>query len=113
MKKYLVDANLPSKIKVWQTDEFEFVNQINEEWTDSEVWDYAKQNNLTIISKDSDFSHRIIVSDPPPKIIHIKIGNMKLKDFNETIEKLWETAEKISENYKLVNVFIDRIEAVE
>ena len=113
MKKYLVDANLPSKVKVWQTDEFEFVSLINDEWTDSEVWDYARQNNLTIISKDSDFSHRIIVSKPPPKIIHIKIGNMKLKDFSSTIEKLWETTEKISENHKLVNVFIDRIEAVE
>jgi len=113
MKKYLVDANLPSKIKVWQRDEFEFVNQINEEWADSEVWNYVKENNLTIISKDSDFSHRIIVSPPPPKIIHIKIGNMKLKDFNSTIEKLWETVEKLSEKHKLVNVFIDRIEAVE
>ena len=113
MKKYLVDANLPLKIKAWQTDEFEFVNQINDEWTDSEVWDYAKQNSLTIVSKDSDFSHRIIVSNPPPKIIHIKIGNMKLKDFNSAIEKLWTTAQKLSESHKLVNVFIDRIEAVE
>jgi predicted nuclease of predicted toxin-antitoxin system len=113
MKKYLVDANLPSKITVWQTDEFEFVSQINDEWTDSEVWDYAKQNNLTIISKDSDFSHRIIISRPPPKIIHIKIGNMKLKEFDSTIEKLWEITEKLSEKHKLVNVFVDRIEAVE
>jgi len=89
------------------------VGEINDEWTDSEVWDYAKQHNLIIISKDSDFSHRVIVSNPPPKIIHIKIGNMKLKDFNSTIEKLWERTEKLSENHKLVNVFTDRIEAVE
>ena len=94
MKKYLVDANLPSKIKIWQTDEFEFVGQINDEWTDGEIWNYAKQNNLTIISKDSDFSHRIIVSRPPPKIIHIKIGNMKLKDFSLAIENFWTRAEK-------------------
>lgn len=113
MKKYLVDANLPSKIKVWRTDEFEFVNEINDEWTDGEIWAYAKQNNLTIVSKDSDFSHRIIISRPPPKIIHIKIGNMKLKDFNAMIENLWSKAEKISETHKLVNVFIERIEAVE
>jgi len=113
MKKYLVDANLPSKIKVWQKAEFEFVGEINDEWTDSKVWIYAKQNNLTIISKDSDFSHRIIVSRPPPKIIHIKIGNMKLKDFDLAIENLWARAERISETHKLVNVFIDRIEAVE
>ncbi len=113
MKKYLVDANLPSKIKIWRTDEFESVNRLNDEWTDGEIWDYAKQNNLTIISKDSDFSHRIIVSVPPPKIIHIKIGNIKLRDFNSAIEKLWAKAEKISKTHKLVNVFIDRIEAVE
>lgn len=113
MKKYLVDANLPSKITVWQTDEFEFVSEINDELTDSEIWDYAKENNLTIITKDSDFSHRSIVSNPPPKIIHIKIGNMKLKDMNSTIENLWEKTKKISENHKLVNVFTDRIEAVE
>jgi len=113
MKKYLIDANLPSKIKVWQTNELEFVNKINDEWMDGEIWDYAKQNNLTIISKDADFSHRIMVSNPPPKIIHIKIGNMKLKDFASVIEKIWETAKKISETHKLVNVFIDRIEAIE
>ena len=113
MTKYLVDANLPSRITVWQTKEFEFVSSINDEWTDTEVWNYAKQNNLTIISKDSDFSHRIIVSRPPPKVIHIKIGNMKLKDFNLAVEKLWEKASKLSETYKLINVFTDRIEAIE
>ena len=31
MKKYLVDANLPAKIKIWQSDEFEFVININDE----------------------------------------------------------------------------------
>jgi predicted nuclease of predicted toxin-antitoxin system len=113
MKKYLIDANLPRKIKIWQTGDFQFVSEINDEWTDGEIWDYAKQNNLTIVTKDSDFSHRIIVSSPPPKIIHIKIGNMKLPDFESAIEKVWETTEKLSESHKLVNVFIDRIEAVD
>jgi predicted nuclease of predicted toxin-antitoxin system len=112
MKKYLVDANLPAKISVWQSNDFEFVKNINDQWTDSEIWDYAKQNNLTIITKDADFSHRIIVSPPPPKIIHIKIGNMKLKEFESIIQKIWTTTKKLSENHKLVNVFRDRIEAI-
>lgn len=67
MKKYLIDANLPSKINVWQTEEFEFVNNINDEWTDSEIWDYAKSENLTIVTKDADFSHRIVISNPTAK----------------------------------------------
>ncbi|HEY0047904.1 MAG TPA: DUF5615 family PIN-like protein [Pyrinomonadaceae bacterium] len=112
MNKYLIDANLPRKIKVWQTEDFQFVSEINDECTDSEIWDYAKQNNLTIVTKDADFSHRIIVIQPPPKIIHIKIGNMKLRDFESAIEKVWKTSEELSGTHKLVNVFIDRIEAV-
>lgn len=112
MTKYLIDANLPSKIGVWQTNEFEFVININDEWSDTEIWDYARANNLTIISKDADFSHRIINSKPPPRIIHIKIGNLKLKEFARFIEGVWESVDESSQKHKLVNVFIDRIEAV-
>lgn len=112
MKKYLIDANLPSKIKVWQSEEFEFVTDINDEWSDSEIWDYAKSHNLIIVTKDADFSHRIISVNPPPQIIHIKIGNMKLKEFESFINKFWKEAERFSESHKLVNVFSDRIEAV-
>jgi len=113
MKKYLIDANLPSRIKVWQTGEFEFVNKINDQWSDSEIWEYAETHYLTIVTKDADFSHRIIVSLPPPKIIHLRIGNMKLREFESFINNFWENVEGISQNHKLVNVFLDRIEAVE
>jgi len=108
------DRRKPSlKIKIWQTDEFEFVSNINDEWSDSEIWEYAETHNLTIVTKDADFSHRIIVSLPPPKIIHLRIGNMKLREFESFINNFWENVEGISQNHKLVNVFLDRIEAVE
>jgi hypothetical protein len=28
MKKYLIDANLPSRVKVWQTGEFELIKSM-------------------------------------------------------------------------------------
>jgi len=102
-----------SRIKVWQTGEFEFVNKINDEWSDSEIWEYAETHYLTVVTKDADFSHRIIVSLPPPKIIHLRIGNMKLIEFESFINNFWENIEGISQNHKLVHVFLDRIEAVE
>ena len=113
MKKYLVDANLPSKIPIWRTEEFEFVANIDDEWSDTEIWSYARSHNLTIITKDSDFSHRIISSQPPPRIIHVKIGNLRLKEFNLFIERIWGSASKLSEKHKLVNLFIDHMEGVE
>ncbi len=40
---------------------------IDDEWSDEQIWNYAGENNLTIISKDSDFSNRILLEQPPPK----------------------------------------------
>ena len=53
MAKYLIDVNLPSRFSVWAGEEYEHVVQINDELKDSEIWEYAKTNNLqtsTIIS---------------------------------------------------------------
>ena len=39
------------------------------------VWDYAKQNGFTIISKDADMRQRSFVFGYPPKIIWVRLGN--------------------------------------
>ena len=76
--RFIVDVNLSRRVDVWQSEEFEFVADINDEWKDTEIWNYAKENGLTIITKDTDFANRILVSEMPPKIIHLRIGNMLL-----------------------------------
>lgn len=43
--------------------------------TDSEVWEYARTNGLTIVSKDSDFHERSVMEGFPPKVIWIRRGN--------------------------------------
>jgi len=113
MTRYLIDANLPSKLAVWRGSEFAYVNSINDEWSDAEVWEHARENDLVIVTKDADFSHRIIVSQPPPRIIHIKVGNLRLGEFERFIDTAWPALIELSETHKLVNVFADRIEAVE
>lgn len=50
-----------------------------------EIWDYAKTGNLVIITKDKDFRLKQIMSDFPPKVVHIKFGNLKLKEFGKII----------------------------
>ncbi len=111
-KKYLIDVNLPYYFSLWKGEEFIHLKDINETWTDSQVWDYSKTNNLTIITKDSDFSNRILMSEPPPKVIHIKFGNLTMERFFEVLSMAWEPIKNTSEKYKLVNVFADRVEGI-
>ena len=42
---------------------------------DAEVWEFARENGLTVVTKDSDFHERSLVQGFPPKIVWITRGN--------------------------------------
>ena len=42
---------------------------------DAAIWEYAKSNGFTIVSKDSDFEGRSILLGSPPKLIWIRARN--------------------------------------
>jgi len=46
---------------------------------DKEIWEYAKQHNLLIITNDEDFLNLSAINGFPPKIILLKIGNQSRK----------------------------------
>ena len=47
---------------------------------DSVVWQYARDRNFTIVTKDSDFSELSLFESFPPKVIWIRIGNCTTND---------------------------------
>lgn len=108
MSKYLIDVNLPSRFSVWASEEYEHVVHINDELKDSEIWEYAKENDLTIVTKNTDFSDMIMLNTPPPRVIHIKIGNIKMKEFHQLITKVWNNVCIMSEGFKLIRVYSNK-----
>lgn len=42
---------------------------------DEEVWEYARANGFSIVSKDSDFQQRSLLYGHPPKLVWLRIGN--------------------------------------
>jgi predicted nuclease of predicted toxin-antitoxin system len=65
-------------------------------YSDIEIWDYAKKNEYTIITFDSDFFDFANIKGHPPKIIWLRIGNTKT-DF---------LAEILKEKYSIILDFI-------
>ena len=113
MSKYLIDANLPFYFSLWKGENFLHVHDIDDSMTDSAIWEFSTKNDLCIVTKDSDFSNRILLSTPPPKVIHIKTGNLSIKELYSFLNGVWPEIENLVKKHKLVNVFADRIEAIE
>lgn len=54
---------------------------------DFEIWNFAKSNNFSIVTFDSDFIDISNLRGFPPKIIWLRIGNTSTKNIAERIRK--------------------------
>ena len=112
MPGFLIDVNLPYYFSLWNGQEYIHLKDIDQQWSDEKVWDYALENDLTIITKDSDFSKKILLKNPPPKVIHIKLGNMRQKEMYLVLSKMWKDILDMNKKYKLVNIYKTGIEGI-
>lgn len=113
MAKYLIDVNLPDHFSLWHQDNYQYVKDIDAQWEDNIVWQYAMQNELTVVTKDRDFYDRILLKQPPPRVIFIRSGNLRIRDFYQLMHNVWTDVCALSEFNKLVMIYTNRIEAIE
>ncbi len=77
--KLLLDENLSDRIVAQITDLFPDSTHVKlnalTHSDDTEVWNFAKENGYTIVSKDADFHQRSLVHGYPPKFVFLRIGN--------------------------------------
>jgi len=109
--KYLIDVNLPYYFSLWNNGNFIHQLDIERTASDTDIWAWSKERYMTVVTKDSDFSNRILLSNPPPSIIHFRTGNLSMKAFHHLVSSIWDEVEVLSNEYKLVVIFNDKIEA--
>lgn len=49
------------------------------------IWEYAKLNELTIVTKDDDFRQRSFVHGAPPKVIWVQLANCRTDEVAATL----------------------------
>ena len=94
MFNYLIDENLPSDLRFWNKENFIHLSEILNVKYDTDIWQYAINNDLIIITKDTNFYYRSLASSVAPKVVWVKIGKMKKKRFNRFIKSSWCKVEK-------------------
>jgi len=105
-------VNLPYRFSLWRSADYLHVRDLDDRWSDQEIWRHAEYHGMTIVTKDSDFANWIMLQQPPPRVIHIRIGNCRLRDLYLHLQSVWPRVCTLSEQHKLINVHRDRIEGV-
>ena len=112
MKGFLLDENVPRNVTFTPALPVIHARHLGASVSDTTIWQHARSNGLVIVSKDADFSHRIMLASPPPWVGHLRFGNLRKRDFHALLARLWPRIEALLPEHKLVNVHADRIEAV-
>ena len=99
--KLLLDQNLSPKLVRLLEDVYPECVHVHdlgmERAPDTEVWQYAAEHGLTIVSKDADFHQRSLLLGGPPKVVWLRIGNCSVA----------ESAVALRERYIPIRRFIE------
>jgi predicted nuclease of predicted toxin-antitoxin system len=99
--KLLFDQNLSHKLVQHLADLFPDSVHVRDVGlktsADSVAWEYAKNNDLLIVSKDSDFHQRSFLYGFPPKVIWVRLGNCSTAD----VERVLRT------NFDIIKAFYE------
>ena len=105
--KLLFDHNLSPRLVSRLTDLYPDSNHLFnlnlDTAEDSFMWEYAKNNDFAIVTKDSDFYELSLLRGFPPKIIWIRIGNCTTNDLESLIRS---HSEEINNFYRESNLRI-------
>jgi predicted nuclease of predicted toxin-antitoxin system len=89
--KLLFDHNLSPKLVGRLSAEFPGSTHVSmhglDQAMDDEIWDFAKANGLTIVTKDADFSDMQLLQGFPPKVLWLQSGNCTTKYIEDLIRK--------------------------
>ena len=66
MRGFLFDENLPRVPSLPTRLPVTHALDLGSRPTDSQLWTHALRNDLAIVTKDADFSQRIVLVAPPP-----------------------------------------------
>jgi predicted nuclease of predicted toxin-antitoxin system len=112
MKGLLIDENLALPTALPTTLPVTHSRQLGSQPDDGMLWDHAKEHDLLIVTEDTDFLHRIRLEGPPPRVAHIRVGNMRRTAFITWLYKQWPAIELAASEHKLVHVHLDHLDAV-
>lgn len=95
MSRYLLDENLPATLVSLVGGDCRHAAQIAVQPTDEALWQAARKEAWTILTKDADFFQRILLEGPPPKVVWFRTGNLRRMELEQLVARIWPSVETL------------------
>lgn len=103
--KLLFDQNLSPKLVKSLEDVSPNSNHVFSlglgEADDTEVWEYARDNDFILVTKDADFGDLSVLRGFPPKIIWIRRGNCKNSDIEVILRNNFDVINELQTEHQI------------
>ena len=76
--------------------------------SDTIVWEYAKEHDLTIVTKDRDFHARSGVFGPPPQVVWLRLGNCPVAVIDSVLRRHADAIDALRADPSVAILIIDR-----
>ncbi len=102
MKRLLFDQNLSPRLVSHLADLYP--NSVHvfmvglSSALDTEIWEYARANDLTIVTKDADFSELGLLRGFPPKVIWIRRGNCSTAEILSLLRERFDAVRAMNDD---------------
>ncbi len=109
--RFLVDVNLPKNFSFFNNEAFIHQSDIGSDWEDEKIWQYARENNLVILTRDADFYFKCLV-DSRVKVIKFKLGNIRIRELHLFFQMYWTTITDQLDSAQLIQVSASEVKVV-
>lgn len=103
--KLLFDQNLSGKLVSRLADIFPDSSHIQfhemAESSDTEIWEFAKNNDFCLVTQDADFAEKSRLYGSPPKVIWLPCGNTKTSKVESILRSGREAIQELLSNASL------------
>jgi predicted nuclease of predicted toxin-antitoxin system len=110
--RILIDENLPATLAAKLDCLCMHATDLGEQSTDKQLWDHARRENWTLLTKDSDFFEQLAIQGAPPKVIWLRTGNLRRTDLENLVIKRCPQITALLSTSDLIEVHTDRLEGL-
>lgn len=112
MNGLLIDENLPGTLELPTEVPIVHARSLGIQLADDAIWRHARERGLVILTKDADFFDRLILEGAPPSVVWLRVGNMRRRDLDLLLARVWPKVEVALQGAALIEVYEDRIETL-